>query len=219
MSLVMRTGKNLPVAPPAKIKAAPSLTSQLEAAMPGTPSNPIDPSALQPLSNLSSGPAHRKSTPTDIEDTYRQLSEAAGRLNAASDELGKPIQAWEASLRKLNLGVGAWVELAAGGEDPRWWDRGLGYTKFKDRWCIALREREGDLRADEILKEEIWPFNEAPRWMRIEAIGKLPDLLKALLDRAEDTTKRITAQIARAEELAGAIKRAASTAMPQPKER
>ena len=53
--------------------------------------------------------------------------------------------------------------------------------------------------------EELWPFSEAPRWMRIEGVGKLPDLLEALLKQAGDTTKKIRAKIEQANELAEAI--------------
>jgi hypothetical protein len=145
-----------------------------------------------------------------VHKIYKQLSQASIDLNAASDQLGKPIGVWEAALKKLNLGVSAWVELSSGGDgDCLWWDRGIGYTKLKDRWGIALRTRDGDLRDPERDSEELWPFNEAPRWIRIEGVGKLPDLLAALLKQAEDTTKKIRAKIEQANQLAEAISRVA----------
>jgi hypothetical protein len=126
----------------------------------------------------------------------------------------------DSALRRLNLGVPAWVDLSSGGEGVYWWDRGVGYTKLKDRWGIALRTREGNDAAPEDDSEELWPFSEAPRWMRIEAVGKLPDLLDALLKQTEDTTKKLNNKIAQACELADAIGRVTeeseSTERPRP---
>jgi uncharacterized phage infection (PIP) family protein YhgE len=139
-----------------------------------------------------------------VQATYKQLSHAAVDLNSASDQLAKPIKVWEEALKKLNLGVPAWVETSTGGEEPYWWDRGVGYTRLKDAWGIALRTRSGDIRSDED-NAELWPFNDAPRWLRIEGIGKLPDLLAALLKQTEDTTKKLKAKVAQANELADAI--------------
>ena len=148
-------------------------------------------------------------TPTErIQSTFKQLSHAAVELNTASDELSKPIVICEAALKTLNLGVSAWVELSAGGDGGYWWDRGIGYTQLKDRWGVALRAREGHLASDEP-DTDTWPFNEAPRWMRIEAVAKLPDLLEALLKQAEDTTQKIRKKIAQANELAEAISKIA----------
>ena len=151
-----------------------------------------------------------------MERIYQTLANAAAELNAASDELAKPIRAYESALKALNLGVSAWVELTSGTHGGYWWDRGVGYTKFKDGWGIALRTREGsDNASPEEDSEEIWRFTEAPRWMRIEAVCKLPDLLKALLKQAEETTKKIKAKIAQANEIAGAIRNAAQGTAPQ----
>ena len=140
-----------------------------------------------------------------VQRLYKDLSRAAVDLNVASDQLAKPIQAYEASLKKLNLGVSAWVDLSAGHQDEYWWDRSVGYTKFKDGWAIALRTREGDYRDPEGSSEELWRFSDAPRWMRIEAVNKLPDLLAALLKQAEETTRKVKAKIAQASEMAEAL--------------
>ncbi len=145
-----------------------------------------------------------------IQTTFKQLSHAAVDLNTASDELSKPIQICEAALKKLNLGVSAWVDLAGYDSGGYWWDRGIGYTQLKDRWGIALRTREGHHGNDEDPDPELWPFNEAPRWMRIEGVAKLPDLLEALLKQAHDTTQKIRKKIAQANEVVEAINAVAS---------
>ena len=141
-----------------------------------------------------------------IQTSFKQLSKAAVDLNTASDELGRPISVCEAALKKLNLGISAWAEFSASRDDGTyWWVRSIGYTQLKDRWGIALRTRGGHQAHSEEDTEESWPFNEAPRWMRIEAVAKLPDLLEALLKQAEDTTQKIRKKTAQANELAEAI--------------
>jgi hypothetical protein len=143
-----------------------------------------------------------------VQSSFRKLSLAAIDLNTASDELNKPIHTCEAALKKLGLGIPAWVELSGADAGSYWWDRSVGYTKLKDRWGIALRTREGR-NGDDRAEEELWPFNDAPRWMRIEAVAKLPDLLEALLKQAEDTTQKIRKKIVIANELAEAISKVA----------
>jgi hypothetical protein len=141
-----------------------------------------------------------------VQRLFKDLSGAAVDLNTVSDELNKPILALEAALKKLNLGLAAWVELSGSDAGGSWWDRSVGYAKIKDRWAVTLRARDGRHGLDEEDSEELWPFNDAPRWMRIEAVAKLPDLLEALLKQAQDTTQKIKNKIAIASELAEAIK-------------
>ena len=88
----------------------------------------------------------------------------------------------------------------------------ISYTKIGDKWGIALNKESGDYNYPDQDAEECWLFNEAPRWMRIEAIGKIPDLLEALLKTTEDTTKKIKDKTAQAYELAVAMNKVAEEA-------
>ena len=147
-------------------------------------------------------------TPAErVQTFYKQLSHAAVDLNAVSDELGKPIKVCEEALKRLNLGVAAWVDISKSGEEREghWWDRCVGYTRLKDGWGIALRTRSGNYQFPDNDSEELWSFNDAPRWLRIEGVGKLPDLLGALLKQAENTTRKLRAKVTQADELAEAI--------------
>ena len=87
-------------------------------------------------------------------------------------------------------------------------------TKIGDKWGIALRKQSGEYQYPNQDSEEAWLFNEAPRWMRIEAIGKIPDLLEALLKATEDTTKKINDKTAEVYELAVAMNVVAEEAQP-----
>jgi hypothetical protein len=150
-----------------------------------------------------------------VQASYKQLSLAATSLNAASDQLGEAISVLDAALKKLNLGISAWVRLS-GDQDEYydWWSREIGYTKIGDAWGIALKDASGNLGNPERDSEEKWLFNDAPRWMRIEAVGKIPDLLEALLKQAEDTTKKIKARTEQVIELAVAMSKVAEEAQP-----
>src|SRR5260370_15609914 len=127
-----------------------------------------------------------------VQTSYKQLSLVATSLNAASDELVEAVSVFDAALKKLNLGISAWVVLSGNDdEDHDWWSRDIGYTRVGDTWGIALKTASGNYGCPDRDSEEKWLFRDAPRWMRIEAVGKIPDLLEALLKQAEDTTKKI----------------------------
>jgi hypothetical protein len=119
--------------------------------------------------------------------------------------LGAAISPWDDALRKLNLGLSAWVTISGGEDLPDWWKRELGYTKVGERWGIALRTVSGSYEYPSDDAEQAWLFNDAPRWMRIESIGKLPDLLEALLKQTADTTVKIQKKTAQARELGDAL--------------
>jgi hypothetical protein len=136
---------------------------------------------------------------------YKQLTQAATSINQASDELGDAISILDAALKNLNLGVPAWVQLSGSQhQGGSYWSRDIGYTKIGSKWGIALRTASGhDAFDDE--NEETWLFNEAPRWLRIEAVGMIPNLLEALVKRTAETTEKIKKKTAQALELAAAI--------------
>jgi len=195
--------------PPKPADESPAILRIRTTSLPSPDSEPSTPELPPPAKSAvvrpTSPPPSAQST--GIQDAYKRLAHAAVDLNAASDELGKPIQVCETVLKTLNLGIAAWVEISSGGDagGEQWWDRSVGYAQFKDRWGIALRSRNGSYSFPDHDSEERWPFNEAPRWMRIEGIGKLDELLDALLKRAEETTKKIRAKVEQANELARAI--------------
>ncbi len=154
-----------------------------------------------------------------VQSTYRQLSIAATSLNTASDNLGKAIAVFDAALKKLNLGVSAWVNVSQGYDenDGDWWNRGIGYAKIGDTWGIALRTQNGSSNCPDRDTEERWLFNDGPRWMRVESIAKIPDLLEALLKQAEDTTSKIKTKTEELLALAAAMSKVQDDPQPEQK--
>jgi hypothetical protein len=158
--------------------------------------------------------SNEPSAPERVQAAFRQLSATAISLNAASDELGKTITELDAALKYLNLGIPAWVQIC-GNEDENgdFWSRNIGYARIGNQWGIALGTIRGNNNFDHADEEE-WLFNDAPRWMRIEGIAKIPELLEKLTKQASDTTERIKKKTAEAKELAVAIKAAAAEPKP-----
>ena len=166
--------------------------------------------------------ADKLSAPERVQAAFRNLSTSATNLNAASDELRKTVSILEEALKHLNLGISTWVTIT-GDEQSNgdYWSRDLGYVRFGGKWGIALREVAGNHAFEEDEKDETWSFNDAPRWLRIEGISKIPELLEKLIKQADDTTERIRKKTVEANELAAAIKAAAAesrvaTKLPSP---
>lgn len=150
-----------------------------------------------------------------ISAAFPKLRIAAKALNTASDELGKAISPIESILKSLNIGVPTWAQIT-GSNDPdgSYWSRDVGYTKIASTWCIAIRSTSGHHGFDRH-DEDVWPFNDAPRWLRSDAVGKLPDLIESLVKRTEETTKKIQGKTKQAAEIAAALTAAATVPADQ----
>jgi hypothetical protein len=155
--------------------------------------------------------------PVNISDVvasfYSDLKTVAVDLNAVSDELGESIAEIDLVLKSLNLGITVWVKIRGGHGDQSqgdlsYWSEDIGYTKYKGRWGICLRQVEGDIgRDDEDV--EIWHFNDAPRALRLSAIDCLVELFQKLSEEGRATTEKIREKLSDAQEVAVAITRAA----------
>ena len=65
----------------------------------------------------------------DLQDSLRKLHSLSNDLNEASDKLGVELNAVEAALNKLKLGVSGWVRI-------RTEDAGDDYTRTSGRPCF-----------------------------------------------------------------------------------
>ncbi|HXB56128.1 MAG TPA: hypothetical protein VN461_15215, partial [Vicinamibacteria bacterium] len=146
------------------------------------------------------------SLPNKVSTSFQQLKAAAAQLNTISDELAGPVAALDAALKPLNLGISAWVKFAGDFDHDTgdFWTREIGYAKVGAKWGIALRTREGNA-ADPDQSIERWPFNEAPRAYRVDAVEKLPDLLETLIKEATATAEKVKGKIAYVQQVVAAI--------------
>jgi len=148
--------------------------------------------------------------------SFKELSTASTELNSAADELSQTIASLEKLLKNLNLRVSAWTSVYKwdntdeGGADYK--ARDLGYAHVDGKWCIAIRKSWGNYNHDDF-NEETWQFADAPRWMCVDAVSKLPDLMQALIKRTVETTGNIKTKTAEAQEIVVATASAAAEIM------
>jgi len=152
-----------------------------------------------------------------IVSSFKQLAVETNECNAADAELGETISILDSTLDKLKPQISAWHNIAGSSsdEDGNYWTRDIGYAKIGDQWGIALRRTWGNEYHDHH-GEEVWPFRDAPRWMRIESAGKLPDLFDELVKRTKETTSNLRARTAQAKELAAALTAILPETIPAP---
>ena len=144
-----------------------------------------------------------------VQNSYKQLNSAAAELNSASDELKEAVSVLDAALKRLNLGISVWVEIS-GNDDGQgeWWNRRIGYSKIGKEWCIGLASCKGHYQWPDQDQIEEWSFNDAPRWMRVEAVAKVPELLEALVKQAQETASKMKKRTQQVLELGAAMSNA-----------
>jgi hypothetical protein len=152
-------------------------------------------------------PAGAKNIPPSerINASVKQLAGFTVDLKNAAEELCANIAPLEAALQRFDLGISAWYEITGNQhQDGSYWSRNIGYTCVGKKWGIALKKVEGHEAADRD-DEEVWLFKDAPRWMQIESVTKIPDLFDVLIKRTEDTIHNLHAKSKQAKELADAL--------------
>lgn len=143
-----------------------------------------------------------------LQTHFQALSQIASSLNAASDELRKTVASLDESLKRLNVGISAWVTFLSKGDqsEPESYDDDqIGYCKVNGTWGIALRRVFGDPIRDYHNEEGPWLFNDASRDMRLQSVDHIPALIEALAKEAFNTTKKLEEKNKRLRELAEAI--------------
>jgi hypothetical protein len=150
----------------------------------------------------------KKDSPARLRSSFEQLYSSARSLNSSSDELSKIIAAFDDTLKKLNLGVSAWVTFSSASDEPGWYtyfDQ-LGYTKLSGKWGISIREMKRDEQngEDELLQESL--FADAARTLRVKAIDGLPDLIETLLTEVRNANKSLDQKVGVARDLLKALK-------------
>lgn len=127
-----------------------------------------------------------------VKKSIEQFPAAASSLNSATSQLGQSIGQLDATLKKFSIGIPTWVSFNGSPDtEPGYYHEDLGYAKIAGRWGIAVRTVLGDVRSDEGDRVEQWLFPDAPRFLAVQAIEKIPELLEALLKNAGDLSKKI----------------------------
>jgi hypothetical protein len=141
-----------------------------------------------------------------ITASFRELALVSPEVDSAAEDLANSISTLESYLRRIGIKVSAWHRIAGEDADQEgyYWSRDIGWSSVRDTWRIAIRKTNGNEHYDEH-NEEIWGFADAPRWMAVEAVSKLPDLFETLIQRTKEMTKKLKARAKETNELAAAI--------------
>jgi len=125
--------------------------------------------------------------------SFKKLTDKSKELRGATLALATQLNKVEEMLQPLSL-VSAWCTIAHGHDDDSgyWWSRDIGYTVIRGRHYIALKTSSGD--QNEERSEEVWKFQDAPHWMQIESVSKIPDLLEVLIERVDQTITKMKAK-------------------------
>jgi hypothetical protein len=136
-----------------------------------------------------------------------RLHASAKQNKPVSDVLSRSVAAVERELGRLNLRVASWTMLSEriGNDGVSFRREYVGYIEHDKRWRVVLSsDRGSDNQPDEDVVD-VWPFDEAPQYLRAKAIDKLPDLIDALAATVDKTTERLTKRLDSAVELSAVI--------------
>ena len=143
-----------------------------------------------------------------ITAAFQTLTESAENINGISNELAKAVAPLDRALKRLNIGVACWTKISGGGGESGgsdYWSRDVGYARVGRVWCLAIRTVNGDERFPDEEVQETWSFNEAPRYIQVRAVDKLPELIEALVEATDATAKRLRQKVAVAQDIAAAV--------------
>jgi hypothetical protein len=150
-----------------------------------------------------------------IQTHFKTLSSLAPTLNTASDELTKAVTVLDEALKKLNVGLSAWVTFRSRAAHPSATDEEydvdqIGYHKVEGKWGIALRHVWGNYALEEFRVEGPWLFNDAPRELRLLGVEEIPELIEALSKEASETAKKVQEKTKEVRELASVLEKIAN---------
>jgi hypothetical protein len=126
-----------------------------------------------------------------IEVAAQKIPALSASLNTVSDQLAKSVNELDGILKRFGLGIPVWVVFNQRAEIPYYDNDEIGYAKIGGRWGISIRTFQGTEERGQPTIVEQWPFNEAPRHLRVQGAEKLPDLMEAMVTNATEMEKRI----------------------------
>lgn len=116
-----------------------------------------------------------------VETAFKELESAAAELDEQIDELNELIERFENTLQHRGLGITYWYnrQFAGVNKQDAWY---VGYAKLDGDWRFAVRQGRGHA-AIALLK--------APRYVRVDAICHLENLMHELAAEARQQTTSI----------------------------
>lgn len=130
-----------------------------------------------------------------MPEAMDNLRTFAVSLNSLSDTMTAQVARIEAELKKLNLGVSAWVTVRE--EQPSmdlkdWNKEELGYVRIGKRWGVALKVTR---TVDGAVDEQFSAFGDSPRSVRIRSVEYFPALMAALVESANSMITKLSPEV------------------------
>ena len=154
--------------------------------------------------------------PDKLDGTLKQLASISHSLNEASDLLSKRIAEVESALREYKLGVEAWIDLVREEEEQIAGDgkryivtrvHQVGYGKQNGKWGLLVAEWYDEFFDPSDVRASF--LRDAPRDIRLAAVDKLPDLLKALAEKAGQVSGDAVKKAEQARQIAAGLSKKA----------
>ena len=76
--------------------------------------------------------------------------------------------------------------------DDHFTEQQIGYAKVGGKWGIAIKNISGDHSSPDEAEVDQWLFSDAPRLLRVNSIGHIPELLEAIIEAAAKMTATIS---------------------------
>lgn len=154
-------------------------------------------------SRTSVPPAAVDAAPADpLRASLQRARRVAPELASATDAVNVALEQVEQALAALHLGVTAAVDLYDGRDPVDGWMRFLRYGKDGSAWRLLLESGPDGGDAEDWSQS---PLLNASKEVRLQAVERLPALVDALVDVAEDQVGRFRAAAAKAHALAATI--------------
>lgn len=147
-------------------------------------------------SRLPAAPSTTSGTSVGVSVSFAQLSNTAVKLNTISDQLCSQVEKIDTALKRLNLGVSAWLEIRNDrDEDGNWWVEELGYARVGNKWGVALKTSSGFFGDPSEPDIDLWAFADAPRHLRIKAVGRIGELIDCLRTEADKMIEQLEPKV------------------------
>ncbi len=149
-----------------------------------------------------------------VDTTLKELTAVSNSLNQVSDQLSRQIAELESALRELNLGVTAFVtfskeQIEYKMEDGKVYvdhcNQDVGYGRLNGKWGLMVLTWYDSSDDSDSMKETF--LREAPREIRLAAMDKIPELLKALSEQAQKLTQEASKKAAQIKSISTALRR------------
>jgi hypothetical protein len=136
-----------------------------------------------------------------MDDIFSRLTKLSAQLNADSDSISEALKQIETKLGKLRLGIEEWIVLSKDKFEGDTITTDLGYAKINGTWHLAIRDDINYVNTGSSEGDEPMALQQASRELRYEALKRMPVLIKALEDKAEQEVRKLQSALALAKEL------------------